>query len=175
MIILNTLYDLARTHKNVRGFMYGKAYEKGAGQDRYPLVWVDDPILGAQSSDTSLRYTVNVDFLDIPKNDADVLPIQTAAQLTGLAFLERLRTSYRGVLSTEAYSFITLRDYYDDNAAGCRFTFTLVAANPANLCVEYFDDDKQLTSPKQLPDFTVENPSGCAVFSDKTGLPKFNI
>lgn len=175
MIILDILYDLARTHKDVRGFVYGKAYEKGAGQDRYPLVWVDDPILGTSASDTALRYTVNVDFLGIPKNNEDVQTIQSAAQIIGLSFLERLRQTYRNVASVEAYSFVTLRDYYDDNAAGCRFTYTVVAANPVNLCAEYFDDDKEFVKVKDLPDFTVENPSGCAIFSNKNGLPNFSV
>lgn len=171
MRIVDIFYELARTHKNVRGFIYGKAYNKGAGTDLYPLVWVDDPVYGttANADGNALRYTVNVDILDIPTKDADVLPIQTEAQLVGLSFRERIAPS------VESISMVTLRDYYDDDAAGVRFTYSVVLANPANLCIEYYDDAKTIVRPADLPDFMVENPSGCAIFNDKQGLPSFKI
>lgn len=175
MEIVNILYDLARTHKAVRGFIYNKGYAKGAGTDMYPLVWVDDPVLGnSNEQGNAMRYTVNVDFLDLPKVTADVPIIQQAMQLVGLAFRERLKGRYKGA-GVDSLNFVTLREYYDDDAAGVRFTFGITLANPVNLCEEYFDDDKTIVRPADLPDFSVENPNGCAIFSNKNGLPNFKL
>lgn len=176
MEIVNLLYNLARTQISVRGFIYGKAYNKGAGTDAYPLVWLDDPITAGTVNElnSALRYTVNVDILDIPKSDADVLGIQSAALTIGLSFREKLKNKFGGV-SVESFNFITLRDYYDDNAAGVRMTYSIVAPNPLDICEEYFDDNKQFLQIKDLPDFSTENPNGCAVFNDKAGLPSFNV
>lgn len=176
MKIVNLFYELARQHKQVKGFRYGKSYEKGAGNDIYPLTWLDDPILGQSLNDNVVRFTVNVDFLGIPQDDADVLAVQSAAYLVGLSFKERIREiSTATGFNVNAFSFVSLRDYYDDKAAGYRFTYTLVAPNPSNLCAEYFDPEKQLEKTKPLPDFSTENPNGCAVFNDKKGLPNFSI
>lgn len=178
MQIVNLFYEIARQHKLVKGFRYGKSYEKGAGSDIYPLVWLDDPILGQSVNDATVRHTVNVDFLGLPKDDADTVAVQSLAYLVGLSFNEKIKELNRDQSvkeRTENFSFLTLRDYYDDNAAGVRFTFTIVGPNPSNLCVDYFDPTKQLEKLKPLPDFKTDNPNGCAVFSDKPGLPNFEV
>lgn len=178
MQIVNLFYEIARQHKLVKGFRYGKSYEKGAGSDIYPLVWLDDPILGQSASPNTVRLTVNVDFLGIPKDDADVVAVQTAAYLVGLSFNEKIKelnAAFATKDKTESFNFITLRNYYDDDAAGVRFTFTLIGPNPSDLCVDYFDPDKQLEKLKPLPEFKTDNPNGCAVFSDKPGLPNFEV
>lgn len=178
MQIVNLFYEIARQHKLVKGFRYGKTYEKGAGSDIYPLVWLDDPILGQSVNDATIRYTVNVDVLGIPKDDADVVAVQSAAQLAGLSFNEKIKEmNRRQEISnrTESFTFVTLRNYYDDDAAGMRFTFSIIGPNPSNLCADYFDPDKQLEKLKTLPDFKTDNPNGCAIFNDKSGLPNFEV
>ncbi len=175
MQIVNFFYELARQHKRVNGFMYGKAYEKGAANDAYPLVWLDDPVYGISAGNV-LRYTVNVDVLDIPANAEEVLSVQDMAFTIGLSMIERIK-NVRGVsgFGIDSFNFLTLRDYYDDNAAGVRFTLTVTQANPVNRCAEDFDASKQFPTADALPDFLVDNPDGCAVFSDKAGLPNFTI
>lgn len=174
MTVVNIFYELARTNKTVRGFQYKKAYEKGAGNDMYPLVWLDDPIIARSAPRLEqIEYTANVDFLDIPETDADVERIQSEAQIIGLAFIERMREKYTMLGSITAFNSITLRNYYDDNAAGQRFTFTLVLANPVDRCAEYFDESKVFDLKTGLPEFSVDHPSGCAIFSDI--LPKFDV
>lgn len=168
MQIVNIFYDLARQHKKIKSFVYGKSYEKGAGNNIYPLVWLDDPIYGNSVKKPIVQYTVNVDFLGIPANDEDVIAVQTAALNAGLAFNEKLE-------GVERYSFLSLRDYYDDKAAGFRFTFTINKANPVDRCADEFEPDKQFTKVENLPDFKTDNPNGCAVFSNKKGLPNFTI
>lgn len=176
MQIVNIFYELARQHKQVKGFRYGKTYEKGAGSDIYPLTWLDDPIAGQSENDATIRYTINVDILGLPTDDLDVLAVQSAAFLVGLSYKEKIRTINRDTnLNVKGFTFVSLRDYYDDNAAGYRFTYTLIGPNPSNLCAEYFDPDKQLDKTQPLPDFKTDNPNGCAVFNDKKGLPNFSV
>lgn len=175
MQIVDFLYNLARQHAQVNGFRYGKPGEKGAGNDAYPLVWVDDPILG-QSTGTgaTIAHTVNVDILGIPTNDAEVKGVQADAYGVGLDFVERTKQLRpTSGFSVERFSFITLREYTDDNGAGVRFTYIINQANPVNRCAENFNPDKQLTTAQALPVFDVDAADGCAVFTDKKGLPNF--
>lgn len=175
MQIVNFFYELARQHKQIKGFIYGKSYEKGAANEAHPLLWLDDPIYG-QSVNQTLQYTVNVDILGIPENDEDVLDVQTTAFNVGLAIAEKIKqTRAQTGYSIDGFSFVSLRDYYDNNAAGFRFTYTMVQANPVNRCGDDFDPSKQFPKVDALPNFKVENPDGCAIFSDKTGLPNFKI
>lgn len=176
MEIINLFYELARQHKQMKGFRYGKTSDKGAGTDIYPLTWVDDPISGQSPKDAVIRYTVNVDILGLPEDDNDVLNVQSAAFLAGLSYREQIKTTAQTLgFSVESLSFISLRQYYDDNAAGFRFTYYIVAANPLNRCESNYDPSKQFTVDEPLPDFKTENPNGCAVFNDKGGLPNFSI
>lgn len=178
MQIVNLFYELARQQKEMRGFKYGKGGEKGAGSDAYPLTWLDDPLLGssARADGGVIRWTVNVDILGIPKNDAEVKGVQDKALLIGLSYFEKAKEIKNTTgLSIESYNFITLRHYYDDDAAGCRFTFTITSTNPIDRCADYFDPDKEFDKNNPLPDFITANPNGCAVFNDKPGLPNFNI
>jgi len=175
MQIIDFFYELAREHKRINGFIYGKSYEKGAANEAHPLLWLDDPIYG-QTVNQTVQYTVNVDILGIPVNEEEVSDVQTAAFDVGITIAEKIKQvrSNTGFSITE-YSFITLRDYYDNNAAGCRFTYTVIQANPVNKCNEDFDPSKQFPKIEALPVFKVENPEGCAVFNNKTGLPNFKI
>lgn len=178
MKILNIFYELARQHKRVKGFRYNKAYEKGAGNDSYPLVWVDDPITGQTLSAGVLRYTINVDFLGLPLEQVEdqVAAIQAQAFNTGLSFAERLRsTKALSGFGLDGYNFVSLRNYYDDNAAGYRFTFYVVGPNPVDRCAEDFDEAKVMEGLKVLPDFLTDNPDGCAIFNDKKTLPNFSL
>lgn len=175
MQIVNFIYELAKQHKSINGFIYGKSYEKGAANEAHPLIWLDDPIHG-QIKDNVLTCSVNIDILGIPDNNEQVLEVQTAAFNTGLSIAEKIKQTRKETgFGIGEYNFLTLRDYYDNNAAGCRFTFTITFANPVNRCAEDFDPSKELPKVEALPDFNVENPNGCAVFSDKTGLPSFKI
>lgn len=175
MQIVNFFYELARQHKQINGFFYGKAYEKGAANEAHPLIWLDDPIYG-QNVNQTLSYTCNVDILGIPEDDEDVLDVQTAAFNVGLTLSEKIKQVYQSTgFKVDGFTFVSLRDYYDNNAAGYRFTYTIVQANPVNRCNDSFDPSKQFPKINALPDFKVENPDGCAVFSEKTGLPNFKI
>lgn len=175
MQIVNVFYEIARQHLLINGFYYGKAYEKGAGNEAHPVFWLDDPIYG-QSVNNVIKYTVNFDILGIPGKDAEAIEIQGAAYSCGLDCIEKLKkiraaTGY----SVDGFTFLTLRNYYDNDAAGMRFTLIITQANPVDICAENFDDTKEFPKIKDLPDFGVEHPDGCAIFTGKPGLPTFKL
>lgn len=173
MQIVDLFYNLAREHKKIKAFFYGRTYEKGTGNEMHPLLWLDDPLYGVSNNQT-LQYTCNVDILGIPENDSDVLNVQDSALSVGLTIAEKIKTSYTKTgFTINSLSFVTLRNYYDNNAAGIRFTYTVNQANPVDRCNDDFDPDKQFTKPSDLPDFKTDHPEGCAIFSDKPGLPNF--
>nr|DAV11855.1 MAG TPA: hypothetical protein [Caudoviricetes sp.] len=175
MQIVDLFYKLAREHEVINAFVYGEGREKGAANEAHPLVWLDDPIHGQSDGDNVLRYTANLDILGIPTTKRDVLPIQSAAFIVGLEFKEKIAALRAETgISVGGLSFLTLREYYDNSAAGVRFTYQLLQANPVDRCGNVFNPDKQFKSVEALPDFTVEYPDGYAVF-DKNGLPNFTI
>lgn len=175
MQVVNLFYELAREHRRINGFFYGKSYEKGAANEAHPLLWLDDPIYG-QRVGATIVYTCNVDILGIPQDEADVLRIQSSAFDVGLSVAERITQTYPATgFRLDGFSFTSLRDYYDNNAAGYRFTFSVIQANPVDRCSEDFDPDKRFPSAEALPDFAVDNPDGCAIFSEKPGLPDFKL
>lgn len=180
MQIIDLFAELARQQKKINSFVYGKAYDKGPGNNVYPLIWLDDPIL-FQSIDVpevgkALRYTANVDILGLPATKAEIGTVQTAAFNVGLSLAEKIKRA-RPVFGfgIEGFNGITLSEYYDDDAAGIRFTFVVTQGNSYNLCAEDFDPTKQFSKDEPLPDFLLENPDGCAVFTTKNGLPNFSI
>lgn len=175
MVIVNFFYEIARKHKRLKGFAYGRAGGKGAGEEAHPLLWLDDPILGEQVN-AALRFTVNLDILGIPATVAEIPTVQDAAFTTGLSIIEHIKTTMRASnIAVEGFSFVSLAEYYDNNAAGYRFTLRLTSANPVDRCADDFDDAKQFVKVESLPDFNTENPEGCAVFTDKSGLPNFKL
>ena len=173
MFLVGFFKELARQHKGLNAFYYGEAYEKGAGNAVYPLMWLDDPIYG-NGNINPLKFSVNVDFLDVPKNGATVVDVQGAMFEVGLATIEKINNDWRVTrVEVSGFSFLSLRDYYDDGAAGYRFTLNLIIANPTNRCADYFDPGKQFPDFKSLPNFSTEEADGCAVFNRQ--LPNFKI
>lgn len=173
MQIVNLWYELARQNKAINGFIYGRIGDKGAGNEFFPLTHLDDPITG-QSQDTAVRYMCNVDILGLVTDDTTVQAVQAAAFEVGLSYWQKIR-DIKGAFRVEGFTFISLSQYTDNDAAGHRFTYTLIAANPIDKCVEYYDPTKQFPKPDGFPDFKTDKPEGCAVFSEKGGLPNFKI
>lgn len=179
MLIVDFYYMIARENLRIKSFTYGKAYAKGAGSGRYPMIWLDDPIYGqtaAANRYNALTWTTNVDILGVPLNDEDVIAVQNAAFLIGVGIAERAKAINKTTgITIEGFTFTSLRDYYDDKAAGYRFTYTLSQPNPVDRCADDYDPDKVFTNPSPLPSFVVDAPDGCAIFNDHAGLPNFSV
>lgn len=174
--IVNIFRTQARQHKTIQAFYYDRNYEMGSGRENHPLLWLEDPITGENRSNLFVN-TVNFSILFIPKDKSDVLNYQNLAFSTGLNIIERIKkyqSEYHiGILPD--WTYITLQDYYDNNACGCRFTVNFNQTNMQNLCLidEQFDQDGEFPEDKALNDFDIHPSNGCEMFTDK--LPVFDL
>lgn len=179
MQIVDFFYNIAQQNLRIKSFRYGRQAAKGAGSDAYPMMWLDDPISGGVAREGNLgalQYTVNLDVLGIPTDDDDVPIVQAAAFLIALGVPERAKVIYKTAgITFVSFNFISVREYYDDKAAGYRFTYVLSAASPVDRCADDYDPTKVFTNVSPLPSFSTDAPDGCAVFSDHVGLPNFSV
>lgn len=177
--MIDSIIDLFRTqareHKSIKSFYYNRNYELGSGNEQHPLFWLEDPLMG-RNQDNTFVSTVNFSILFIPTLDLDIEPLQNLAFSAGLNIIERIKLNERDKVSVlPSWSFITLRDYYDNNSCGCRFTVDLLQRNMQNLCLieDQFDVLKQLSDSSILPSFEVSVAQNCETFVNK--LPVFDL
>lgn len=178
--MINSITDIfrnqARQHKAIKAFYYNRNYELGSGKDNYPLFWLDDPITG-QNRNNVFTNSVNFSILFLPDKERTVTQLQSLAFSIGLNIIERIRKQGNelGISIQPDWSYITLSDYYDDNACGCRFSVNFTQANMQNLCLidEQFDTEKQFPEHSPLADFTVLPSANCEVFVNK--FPIFDL
>lgn len=173
--IIGLFRNLACKHKAIKAFYYNRNYELGSGNESHPLLWIEDPISGRNQSNTFLN-TVNFSILFVPENESDIIDLQNLAFSTGLNIIERIKNDERAPVSVQpSWTFITLRNYYDNNACGCRFTIDLVQRNIQNLCLidEQFDEGKKLTSIDPLNGFDIKTDGSCETYVNK--LPEFDL
>ena len=173
--IIDILFELARQHQAIRAFRYDASVEAGTGAEPYPLLWIEDPILANNTDARLLRLDFNFSVTEIPDTKSAIKPIQERCFAIGLSIIEKLRKiQHSTLLSVNSFSAVTLRNYYDNAAAGVRFSVAASRLNPQNLCRldEQFDPHKTFPSAQDLPGFGL---SGYAVFADKPELPSFNL
>lgn len=177
-MIVDVLYELAKQHLSIKSFVYDSVNEIGNGSELYPLFWLEDPVLLNSMAANIITVDFNFSITEIPANNSEVKGIQDRCFRTGLAIIEKLREIKNiSALTVVNFSAVSLRRYYDNNAAGYRFSVTVNRVNPQNLCTldEEFDPNKEFPKLDNLPKFDTDNKDGCAIFSDKMGLPKFDL
>lgn len=179
-MIVRILYKLCEKHKAVKGFRYSRKGGKGSGTDSYPLVWVDDPILGSVPDMTkgTQTLTVNLDILlDVrPKSnktatELDIDEAQRKAVLIASSLAIKVKDSKTHRVTS--WDYVTLSRYTDDDKAGVRATFRVITVLDIDLCAEFYDEDKTLDLPDPFPDYSTEGAEGCRTFKDKVGLPDY--
>lgn len=178
--IVRLFYELARTHERVRGFIYAQSRDKGYGNEFHPLVWLDDPILGRSGTNNAYTWTVNFDVLGVPDGYYSEEHIQARADAIALDMIEKIKkTRFEDLkhgFSVGSVADLTLRNYYDNKAAGKRYTIELIGPYAGNRCTDPFDPDKVLPSDSLLPDIDTSNAQGCAIFKEKGDLlPNFDF
>ena len=167
--IIDIFKTQAQEHKSIKAFYYNRNYKIGSGKDIYPLLWLEDPINGKNQDNTFIN-SVNFSILFIPKETDSVSSLQSLAFSVGLNIIERIKKNNKTEVSIKPdWIYTTLRNYYDDGAAGCRFSVNFIERNMQNLCLidEQFDSEKPFEENKSLPDFDVFPANGCESFSNK--------
>lgn len=171
--IVNVFREQARCHKAIKSFYYNRNYEIGSGNEKHPLLWLEDPISGHNRGNI-FANTVNFSVLFIPSSEDAVLMLQNFAFSVGLNIIERIKQNKdSGVNILPNWSYLSLRDYYDNNACGCRFTLEFNQLNMQNRCLidEQFSDDGFFEVDDSFgSDWSV---SGNEVYKDK--LPVFDL
>ncbi len=189
--IIDTFYGLSEQHKLVRSFEYNRVSKNmGTGEQLYPRVLLEDPIMinEAQPTTGQVMTTVNFDitclphaFSNYPVRQLTEAECQNVCHQIALHFVARLRElnkdfETRNGIEVVRFSFMTLRNWGDDKAAGVRCTLRLAVDNDIQLCDldEHFDPDKEFDLGSLLDDIETDNAHGCIEFSDKK-LPNFTL
>lgn len=174
MTIIQLIKEFARTHQNIKSFNYAPVNRMGAGNTIYPTVWAEDPLRLTGDHKGVQTWEVNIAILGLADGDASEFAVQTAAMNIGQRLVKYLN-DVRAITAT--YSAVTLREYYDDNASGARYTVRVQTISGLDLCADPFDPNKELQGVAVgLPSFGLEDPEGCAVFADKVGaFPNFTL
>lgn len=170
--IVNTFFEQARCHKSIKSFYYNRTCELGVGNELHPLFWLEDPIMGSNRGNI-FSGTVNFSVLFVPDNNNAILHFQDLAFSIGLNIIERIKQDEESCIRIlPSWTYITLRDYYDNDACGCRFSVDFTHLNMQNLCLidEQFDETKNFETKKILNDFDVNS---AEVFASK--LPVFDL
>lgn len=176
--MIRTIVDIfrrqARQHKAIRAFYYNRKYELGSGSEKHPLLWLEDPLYGV-SRNHVFSNSVNFSVLFIPDKEHTVCDLQHLAFSIGLNIIERIRQQEERVSVRPDWSYVTLCDYYDNNACGCRFSVSFTQANMQNLCLidEQFDEDGDFDENPLLDDFNLSPANNCEVYVKK--FPVFSL
>ena len=173
--IINIFRKQAREHKAIKAFYYNRNYELGSGKDKYPLFWLECPINGRNQDNTFSNY-VNFSILFTPDKDKSTEELQNLAFSIGLNIIERIKQDRDSEISIlPNWNYTTLRNYYDDNATGCRFSVNFTQRNLQNLCLidEQFEDNGEFSENKPIKDFEVKPANNCEIFVNK--FPTFDL
>ena len=188
--IIDTFYDLAKQHKLIRSFAYDRVSKgMGTGEKQYPQFFLEDPIYINDSTPLTGQTlcTVNFDITCLPQafSNWDVRQLteaecQNVCHQIGLHIVAKLRAlnmefDTRIGMEVVKYSFMTLRNWGDDKAAGVRCTIQLALDNDIQLCDldEHFDSEKEFDLGNLLDNIDTDDAYGCSTFDYK--LPKIKI
>ncbi len=177
--MINNIVDIFRKqasqHRSIKAFYYNRNYELGSGKEQHPLFWLEDPI-GGRNQNNTFTNSVNFAVLFIPDKDRTITELQNLAFSTGLNIIERIKQDETSAIGIKPdWTYTTLRNYYDDNACGCRFSVNFVQVNMQNLCLieDQFDENKGIEKEAALNNSSMKLPDNCEVFANK--FPEFNI
>lgn len=188
--VIDTFYDLSKEHKLIRSFVYDRVSKgMGTGEKNYPQCFLEDPIyiLDSTPLDGKVYVTVNFDITCLPHAFSNYnvkqlteVECENVCHQIALNYVARLRElnkdfETRNGVEVVKFSFVTLRNWGDDKAAGVRCTVRLAVDNDIQLCDldEHFDPTKEFDLGKLLDDVDTDNAHGCAEFDYK--LPKITL
>jgi len=173
--IIDIFRTQAREHKTIAAFYYNRNYELGSGKEAHPLFWLEEPLTG-RNRDNIFTNSVNFSILFVPVTEESVCHLQNLAFSIGLNIIERIKKNPSLDISIRPdWTYTTLRNYYDNNTCGCRFSVNFAQVNMQNLCLieEQFDEEKKFENVSPLLLFNTSAPDDYNVFEGK--LPDFDI
>jgi hypothetical protein len=134
---------------------------------------LEEPLFGKNGGQSGSIITnqCNFSILLIPKQGDKIIKMESLAFSAGLNIIESIKQDKEcGFYIQPDWSYISLVDYYDDNACGCRFSLNLVSKNMENLCFldEHFNPDKEFDKSVGINDFDVNPETGCEIFTNKS-------
>ena len=188
--IIDTFYDLAKQHKLIRSFAYNRVSKgMGIGEKMYPHFFLEDPFYINDSTPLTGQtlFTVNFDITCLPQafSNYDVRQLteeecQNVCHQIALHIVAKLRAlnkefDTRIGMEVVKYSFMTLRNWGDDRAAGVRCTIQLALDNDIQLCDldEHFDSEKAFDLGNLLDNINTDDAYGCSTFDYK--LPRIKL
>lgn len=177
--VIDTFYDLSKEHKLIRSFVYDRVSKgMGTGEKNYPQCFLEDPIyiLDSTPLDGKVYVTVNFDITCLPHAFSNYnvkqlteVECENVCHQIALNYIARLRElnkdfDTRNGVEVVKFSFVTLRNWGDDKAAGVRCTVRLAVDNDIQLCDlgEHFDPTKEFDLGKLLDDVDTDNAHGCS-------------
>lgn len=188
--IITTFYGLAKEHKLIRSFVYDRVSKgMGTGEKNYPQFFLEDPIYIGDSTplDGKVVATINFEITCLPQafSNYNVKQLteeecQNVCHQIALHIIARLRElnkdfDTRTGVDIISFSFLTLRNWGDDKAAGVRCTLKVSVDNDIQLCnlEEHFDPEKEFDLGSLLDDIDTDNAYGCSTFDYK--LPNIKL
>ncbi|MDR1809453.1 MAG: hypothetical protein LBR34_03485 [Prevotella sp.] len=154
--IIGVFEEQAQQHRLIQSFHYHRNYDLGNGHEAHPLFWLEDPLYGHIRNNIFVN-SANFSVLFIPNEAEQVAELQNLAFAVGLNILERIRQDRESPVGLlPDWNYMLLRDYYDNNACGCRFSVEITCRNIQNRCLL----DAQFDSDKTFENFRLSADSG---------------
>lgn len=154
--IVNYIGSVGLKHKAVKTFKYQKRslINQQNNNGYIELIIEDNAYLQQVITQNIFTATFNVDILGFPKDDTEILGIQSLCMQIAveiMAYIEKDGT-FLGKLSIHDYDILLVSHFTDDASAGVRLSLELVIPNPINLCsfMDNFNENVEIVEKPTL-------------------------
>lgn len=154
--IVNYIGSVGLKHKAVKTFKYQKRslINQQNNNGYVELIIEDNAYLQQVITQNIFTATFNVDILGFPKDDTEILGIQSLCMQIAveiMAYIEKDGT-FLGKLSIHDYDILLVSHFSDDASAGVRLSLELVIPSPLNLCsyLDNFDENVEIVEKPTL-------------------------
>ena len=154
--IVNYIGSVGLKHKAVKTFKYQKRslINQQNNNGYVELIIEDNAYLQQMITQNIFTATFNVDILGFPKDDTELLGIQSLCMqiaVETMAYTEEDGT-FLGKLSIHDYDILLVSHFTDDSSCGVRLSLELIIPNPINLCsfMDNFDENVEIVEKPTL-------------------------
>lgn len=136
--IVNYIGSVGLKHKAVKTFKYQKRslINQQNNNGYVELIIEDNAYLQQVITQNIFTATFNVDILGFPKDDTEILGIQSLCMQIAVEIMAYIEKDgiFLGKLSIHDYDILLVSHFTDDSSAGVRLSLELIIPNPINLC-----------------------------------------